>query len=269
MLVFRFANSLYEQSGTATSHRPRADHRRRDGRRWPPGEFYDRVGVVRDMMQNHVLQLLTFVALEPPSSFDAEALRNEKAKVLKRHPADREKDAAGCTVRGHLPRHPGVAPGSTTPTFAAIRYIDNWRWQGVPFYMRSQRRWQPNRQRSTSCSSDAARHVPDAAGALLLPNRLHLHPARRGRPPFVPGQGAPAQRPRCALWICLSVRVVRRDGHPEAYERLLLDVIKGRVAVHARSDAIELSWADRPDSGRLAESTPHRSASTSRARGGR
>ena len=106
--------------------------------------YYDTVGVVRDMFQNHLLQLMSLVAMEPPASFDANALRNEKVKVLSSIQPIRGEAVAANTVlgqyRGYL-QEEGVNPNSTTPTYAAFRLqIDNWRWKGVPFYLRSGKR---------------------------------------------------------------------------------------------------------------------------------
>ncbi|MCC7207927.1 MAG: glucose-6-phosphate dehydrogenase, partial [Anaerolineae bacterium] len=101
------------------------------------GDYYDQAGVVRDMFQNHLLQLLSLVAMEPPASFEADAVRNETAKVL----ASVRPIALNNTVRAQYEGYrdtEGVAPGSTTPTYAAMKlFVDNWRWQGVPFYLRS------------------------------------------------------------------------------------------------------------------------------------
>ncbi len=103
--------------------------------------YYDSVGVLRDMFQNHLLQLVTLVAMEPPASFKADALRNEKVKVLHSIQPFDDKNIALNTVRGQYSgyrQEEGVKPDSTTPTFGAVRlHIENWRWQGVPFYLRS------------------------------------------------------------------------------------------------------------------------------------
>jgi glucose-6-phosphate 1-dehydrogenase len=105
------------------------------------GKYYDKAGVVRDMFQNHLLQLLTLVAMEPTSSYKADALRDEKTKVISAIRPISAAEARESTVLGQYKGYtsePNVAPDSKTPTFAAMRlYVDNWRWQGVPFYLRS------------------------------------------------------------------------------------------------------------------------------------
>jgi len=141
ILVTRFANTIFEPLWNrnyidhveiTVAEKVGVEHR---------GRFYDGVGVMRDMFQNHLLQLLSLVAMEPPSSFEANALRNEKVKVLcSIRPMNSEavaQNAVRAQYKGFL-KEDGVDPDSKTPTFAALKLqVDNWRWQGVPFYLRS------------------------------------------------------------------------------------------------------------------------------------
>ncbi|HRQ33592.1 MAG TPA: glucose-6-phosphate dehydrogenase, partial [Anaerolineales bacterium] len=141
ILVARFANTIFEPLWNrnyidhveiTVTEKVGVEHRAR---------FYDSVGVMRDMFQNHLLQLLSLVAMEPPSAFEANALRNEKVKVLASiRPMNIEsasKNTVRAQYRGYL-QEDGVNLESKTPTFAALKlHVDNWRWQGVPFYLRS------------------------------------------------------------------------------------------------------------------------------------
>ncbi len=206
--------------------------------------YYDQAGVLRDMFQNHLLQLLTLTAMEPPSAFNASALRDEKVKVLQ---AVRPIDVEDCVLGqydGYHGEH-GVAPDSRTPTYAALKlYIDNWRWQGVPFYLRSGKRLS---RKTTEITLQFKRvpHLLFPENVDLVPNSLSLFVQPNEGMNLrletkVPGAGmraAPAD---------MEFRYGDRYGErtlPEAYERLLLDALQGDASLFARSDEIELAWA--------------------------
>jgi len=244
--VLRFANSIFEHVWHARAIRSVrvtvAETIGVAGR----GGYFDHTGILRDILQNHVMQLLTLVAMEPPTSLDADAIRDEKAKVLR---CLRPFDAAGVSrsvIRAQYADYrdeEGVAPDSRTETFVALRtWIDNWRWAGVPFYLTAGKRL-ATRLAEVMIEFREPPRVLFAAAGTLKPNRLTIR--------VQPNEGV-------ALRVCAKVpgletrlQEVHMDfpyasafpaASPAAYERLLLDVMHGRSALFARRDEIELAW---------------------------
>jgi glucose-6-phosphate 1-dehydrogenase len=250
VLVLRFANSIFEPIWNrnyidhvqiTVAESVGVEHR---------GRFYDSVGVLRDVFQNHLLQLLTMVAMEPPSSFDAEALRDERQKLLQAVRPISEAEAARYTRRGQYEgyRHePGVDPRSQTATFGAVRlYIDNWRWQGVPFYLRSGKLL-AGKTTQVTIQFKSVPHLmfplpPDQA---IRPNALFIC--------LQPDEGIHLRFEVKVPDTLRQFRSVDMEFHyaedfgpaaiPEAYERLLLDALNGDASLYMRADGIELGWA--------------------------
>ena len=209
------------------------------------GGYYDQAGVLRDMFQNHLLQLLTLVAMEPPASFDADALRNEKVKVLS---AIRAIDL-GDTLRGQYEGYgqtPGVAVDSQTATYGSLKlFVDNWRWQGVPFYLRS------GKALANKSSEIVIRFQCPPHLMFDLPRDYELTPNVLSI--FIqPDEGIHLKFETKVPDSPQETRSVDMEFHyrssfpdaavPEAYERLLLDALKGDASLFARSDEIDLSW---------------------------
>lgn len=213
------------------------------------GKYYDKAGVVRDMFQNHLMQLMTLVAMEPTSSYEADSLRDEKVKVINAIRPIKANEVKIHTVRGQYQgyrQEPNVSADSQTATFAAIKlFVDNWRWQGVPFYLRSGKRL-AEKVSEIIITFKSPPHM-------IFPNRTSLE-----SPPNIfsmclqPDEGIHLQFEAKIPDTLAETKSVNMDYHyrdefgphalPEAYERLLLDVINGDASLFTRADQTELSW---------------------------
>lgn len=222
------------------------------------GSYYEGAGALRDMVQNHMLQLVTHVAMEPPVALEANAVRDEKTKVLRALRSIAPDDVDKCAVRGQygsgsvggkpVPgyrQEEGVNPQSNTETYSAIKlYIDNFRWAGVPFYIRSGKRL-PKRVTEIAIQFKSVPHLlfRENDGGRLDPNSLIIR--------IQPDEGISMKFGAKLPGQLVQVRPVSMDFQygtsfgkrsPEAYERLLLDAMFGDATLYARGDQVELSW---------------------------
>jgi glucose-6-phosphate 1-dehydrogenase len=205
------------------------------------GKFYEETGVIRDVIQNHLLQIVSYLAMEAPSSMWTEAIRDEQVKVLRTiRPLSRDRTVLG-QFRGYR-REPGVDARSMVPTYAALHlFVDSWRWEGVPFYVRAGK-----------CLKNTATEVVvqlKSAPAVVFRDRAHENYVRfRLSPEVVIAVGAHAKRPgEDMLGRPIELSVVDapaqgRAGRMEAYERLLGDAMQGETTLFARQDLVEAAW---------------------------
>ena len=258
LLVLRFANALFE---------PRWNSRAIDHVQITVSEtvgcggragYYNTSGALRDMVQNHLLQLLCLVAMEPPTSLDREAVRDEKLKVLRALKPLVGRDVERASVRGQYTAGlvdgkpvPGYADEleapSDTETYVALKAeVQNWRWAGVPFYLRTGKRLGHRASEIVVQFRPVPHSVfPDIPDGAIAPNRLvlRLQPDEGVRLHLVtkePGAGGLRLR---QVPLNLSFAETFKDRVPEAYERLLLDVVRGNPTLFMRRDEVEAAWA--------------------------
>jgi glucose-6-phosphate 1-dehydrogenase len=255
MLALRFANGIFEPIW----NRQFIDHvqitvaesigiENRAG-------YYEQAGAIRDIFQNHLLQLVAITAMEPPIDFSADSVRNEKVKVLKAIHTPGPKHLVrgqygrgfveGAEVRGYREEE-GVAAGSMTETFVAAKlYVDNWRWADTPFYVRMGKRL-ARRETTIAIQFKRAPHPPfeDGSAEGLRPNVLLIHVQPNEGVSLAIGAKVPGQG--------MTIRTVHmdflyggtfREGLPDAYERLILDAMLGDQTLFTRSDETEEQWA--------------------------
>jgi glucose-6-phosphate 1-dehydrogenase len=254
LLVFRFGNSIFERiwnrDAVARVEITVAESLGVDGR----GRFYEETGAMRDIVQNHMFQVLAVTAMEPPTSFDAEAIRDEKVKVLDAlHPLDPENVVRAQYTAGVVEAKPvagyreedGVDKKSQTETFAAMRlHIDSWRWAGVPFLLRTGKRLAARDTRIVITFREVPLHLFRGVGVDAVDsNRLivRIQPDEGIAVTFVAKQPGPV----------VTTQVVKMDfqyqgsfktSPPEAYERLLHDALSGDHTLFIREDEVERGW---------------------------
>lgn len=222
------------------------------------GAFYEEAGALRDIVQNHVMQVLCLTAMEPPVTFDAESVREEKVKVLKAVRPIPEDGVEGCAVRGQYERgwifgeevegyrgEEDVAPDSRTETYVALKlFVDNWRWAGTPFYIRAGKRL-PKKVTEIAIQFDPTPHTPFAHGETqgLEPNVLviRIQPEEGISLKIgakVPGSGFEIS----SVNMDLLYGTAFLEEAPDAYQRLLLDLMLGDPTLFIRADEAEGAW---------------------------
>ncbi|GAB3040327.1 MULTISPECIES: glucose-6-phosphate dehydrogenase [Oleiagrimonas] len=221
------------------------------------GPYYDTAGALRDMVQNHLLQLLCMVAMEPPASLDSDAVRDEKLKVLHTLKPINAENAAQTTVRGQYragAANGGSAPGyledlgqpsSDTETFVALKaQVCNWRWAGVPFYLRTGKRMPDRVSEIVIHFRDIPYSIFEAGSGAIRANKLvlRLQPDEGVKLWLMAKYPGPGGLRLQAVPLDMSFAEAFGVQQPDAYERLLLDVVRGNLTLFMRRDEVEAAW---------------------------
>ncbi len=257
LMVTRFANSIFEPLWNRNYiHRVEITSAESVGVE-KRGGYYDGAGALRDMVQNHLLQLVSLVAMEPPSKIEADAIRNEKVKIFQSLRPLSEDDVASNVIRGQYMaskirgesvrgyrEEPGVEPESRTETYVALKFfIDNWRWGDVPFYIRSGKRL-PTRVSEVVIHFKPNHHHLFRRSRLLNNQNMlifRIQPNEGVLLKFglkVPGSGFNTE----TVNMDFQYNELTDKYVPDAYERLILDCMQGDATLYARGDSVEAAW---------------------------
>jgi len=258
LMALRFGNSLFEPLWNA-AHIDHvqitvAENIGVEGR----GDYYDKAGALRDMVQNHILQLACLAAMEPPQSLDADSVRDEKLKVLKALKPIEGSDVGGKTVRGQY-RAGAVGgrpvPGyleelgencaSNTESFVVLKAeVENWRWAGTPFYLRTGKRLAQRASEIVIHFKTVPHSIFGEAGTQMVPNRLvvRLQPDEAVKLFLMTKDPGPGGMRLRSVPLNLSFAETFQVRNPDAYERLLMDVVRGNQTLFMRRDEVEAAW---------------------------
>jgi glucose-6-phosphate 1-dehydrogenase len=257
LLALRFGNALFEplwMRGRIRHVQISVSEQIGVGTR---GAFYDQTGALRDMVQNHLLQLLCIMAMEPPVSNHPDAVRDEKVKVLRALRPLTGREVAtnvvrgqyragavnGTAVAGYL-EEPGILPESTTETFVALKaHIDTWRWAGVPFYLRTGKRLQEQVGDIVITFEDVPHSIFEAAAPTPTPNRLVISLQPKDSITLTIQAKYPGETMRLRpVDLRLDMGSTAKTPQLDAYERLLTDVIRGNLTLFMRRDELDFAW---------------------------